>query len=82
MNRLNEITEQIKVIKEARDILKQYYSETEFHKRKETHPHEVVPPSPHDEDIYKLLTAIQQLDFFVKKLQDEQFILLKKEDRE
>ena len=33
-----------------------------------------------DEEIYKLLTAIQQLDFYVKKLQDEQFELLKKQE--
>ncbi|MFH1101053.1 MAG: hypothetical protein V1726_03345 [Methanobacteriota archaeon] len=82
MSRLNEVTEQIKVLKEARDILKEYYAESDFHKQKETHPHEVGPSSPHDEEIYKLLTAIQQLDYFLKKLQDEQFLLLKKHEAE
>ena len=80
MGRLQEISEQISVLKEARDILKKYYAESDFHKKKETHTHEVVPPSPHDEEIYKLLTAIQQLDHFVKKLQEEQFELLKKQE--
>jgi len=77
MSRLQKITEQIKDLKQARDILKQYYTESDFHKKKETHPQEVVPASPHDEEIYKLLTAIQQLEHFIKKLQDEQFELLK-----
>jgi len=80
MDRLTEITEQIKVLKNARDILKGKYSETNFHKKKETHPHSPVPPSPEDEEIIKLLTAIQQLDQFVKKLQEEQFELLKKQE--
>ena len=80
MNRLDEITEQIKVLKNARDILKEKYSETDFHKKKEIHPQSAVPPSPNDEEIYKLLTAIQQLDLYVKKLQDEQFELLKKQE--
>ncbi|RLF27014.1 MAG: hypothetical protein DRN05_06215 [Thermoplasmata archaeon] len=79
-NRLNEITEQIKILKHARDILKEKYSESEFHKKKERHPHSVIPPSPEDEDIYKLLTAIQQLDLHVRKLQEEQFELLKKQE--
>jgi len=80
MTRLNEITEQIKVLKDARDILKEKYEETDFHKKKERHPHSPVTPSPDDEEIYKLLTAIQQLDHFVKKLQDEQFSILKKQE--
>jgi len=80
MNRLHEITEQIKALKIAHDLLKEKYAETDFHKTKETHPHSPVPSSPNDEEIYKLLTAIQQLDFFVKKLQDEQFELLKKQE--
>ena len=80
MSRLEEITEQVKALKQARDILKQQYAATDFHKKKERNPQEVVPPSPRDEEIYKLLTAIQQLDHYVKKLQDEQFELMKKEE--
>ena len=79
MTRLNEVAEQIKVLKQAHDILRQQYEETDFHKEKEKHPHSAVPPSPKDEEIYKLLTAIQQLDCYVKKLQDEQFKLFKKQ---
>jgi hypothetical protein len=35
---------------------------------------------PEDEEIYKLLIAIQQLELYIKKLQDEQFKLIKEED--
>jgi hypothetical protein len=80
MSELNEVSEQIKMLKSARDILRERYENSEFHKKKEKHPHSAVPPSPEDEDIYKLLTAIQQLDKYVKKLQDEQFALLKKQE--
>ena len=80
MSELAEISEKIKTLKMAHDILKQEYSKTEFHKKKEAHPQETVPPSPEDKEIYKLLTAIQQLDFYVKKLQDEQFKLLKEQE--
>jgi len=80
MDKLGKITEEIKVLKDAHNILKQRYSETDFHKKKETHPHSAVPPSPEDEEIYKLLTAIQQLDYYIKKLQEEQFELLKKQE--
>jgi len=81
MEKFGEIGEKIKILKNARDILQDEYSETEFHKKKEAHPHQTVPPSPQDEEIYKLLTAIRQLDFYVKKLQDEQFKILKKQDK-
>ena len=81
MEKFGEIGEKIKILKNARDILQDEYSETEFHKKKEAHPHQTVPPSPEDEEIYKLLTAIRQLDFYVKKLQDEQFKILKKQDK-
>ena len=47
---------------------------------KERHPRSPTPTTPEDEEIYKLLTAIQQLDWYVKKLQDEQFKLLKKQE--
>lgn len=80
MSQLNKITEQIKILKSARDILKERYSTSEFHKKKEKHPQSAVPPSPEDEEVYKLLNAIQELDKCVKKLQDEQFELLKEQD--
>lgn len=79
MSQLGEITEQIKILKNARDYLKNKYSSSEFHEKKEKHPHSAVPPSPEDEEIYKLLTAIQQLDKYMKELQEEQFTLLKKQ---
>ena len=79
MSELNKITEQIKILKNASEILKERYSASEFHKKKEKHPHSAVPPSPEDEEVYKLLNAIQQLDKWVKELQDEQFELLKKQ---
>jgi len=82
MTKLTLVTDKIKTLKDARDILKKEYSESDFHKKKEAHPQSTVPPSPDDEEIYKLLTAIQQLDFYVKKLQDEQLSLLKQSDRE
>ena len=69
MSRLNDVTGRIKILKDARDILKEKYSQSEFHKKKETHPHSAVPPSPEDEEIYKLLNAIQQLDKYVKELE-------------
>jgi hypothetical protein len=80
MSRLNEVTGQIKTLKDAKDILKEQYTKSEFHKKKEKHPHSAVPPSPEDEDIYKLLNAIQQLERYVKELQDEQFELLKEQE--
>jgi hypothetical protein len=42
-------------------------------------PQSAVPPNPNDEEIYKLLTAIQQLDKYIKELQDAQFKVLKQE---
>lgn len=80
MNELNEISSKIKSLKTAREILQNEYEKTDFHKRKEASPDDTVPFSPEDEEIYKLLNAIHQLDLFVKKLQDEQFELLKKQD--
>jgi prefoldin subunit 5 len=80
MKRLDEIAEQIKMLKKAKSFLEERYSESEFHKKKEKHPHSAVPPSPEDEEIYKLLNAIQQLDKYVKELQDEQFMLLKAQE--
>jgi len=79
MNRFNEITEQIKILKDARDILHKRYESSEFHKKKEKYPQSPAPLSPKDEEILKLLSAIQQIDKYIKELQDEQFTLLKKE---
>jgi len=79
MEKISELIEKIKTLKQAREILKDEYKQSEFHKKKEASPQDLVPPSPEDKEIYRLLTAIQQLDFYIKKLQDEQFELLKKE---
>jgi uncharacterized coiled-coil DUF342 family protein len=80
MNKFQEISEQIKCLKTARDYLQKKYDMSEFHKKKEQFPQSAIPPSPEDEEIYKLLTAIQQLDKFIKELQDMQFKVLKQEE--
>jgi hypothetical protein len=80
MKTLHEISEMIKNLKTARDFLKEKYDASEFHKKKEKFPQSAVPPAPEDEEIYKLLTAIQQLDKYIKELQDEQLTLLKQEE--
>jgi hypothetical protein len=80
MSRLIEISDQIKTIQQARDILREYYESTEFHKKKEVNPDTAIPSAPEDEEVYKLLTAIQQLENYVKKLQNEQFQLLKEHE--
>jgi len=80
MKPLHEINEQIKVLKHARDILRDIYEQSEFHKKRVDHPHEAVPSLPEDEEIYKLLNAIHELEKQVKQLQDVQFELLKKEE--
>jgi hypothetical protein len=77
MTDLNEINEKIKHLKISRDILQIEYSKSEFHRKKEEHPDSTIPARPEDEEIYKLLTAIQQLDFYIKKFQDVQFNLIK-----
>ena len=82
MTELTQVSDKIKTLKIARDILKKEYSESEFHKKKEEHPHSTMPASPDDEEIYKLLTAIQQLQYYVKKFQDEQLELLKEQENE
>ncbi len=74
---LTDITDKIKTLKEAKEILNQEYSKTEFHKKKEAHPHSSVPPLPEDEEIYKLLIAIRQIENHIKKFQDQQFELIK-----
>jgi len=77
MEKLTSINEKIKALKGAREILHNEYTQSEFHKKKEASAHELVPSSPEDEEIYKLLTAIQQIDIHIKKLQEEQFKMLK-----
>ncbi|OGS40319.1 MAG: hypothetical protein A3K77_07480 [Euryarchaeota archaeon RBG_13_31_8] len=79
MEKISELMEKIKTLKQAREILQNEYRQSEFHKKKEASSQDLVPPSPGDKEIYKLLVAIQQLDFYIKKLQDEQFEELKKE---
>lgn len=80
MNKFQEISEQIKNLKIARDFLKEKYEVSEFHKIKEKFPQSAVEPKPKDEEIYKLLTAIQQLEKYIKELQDTQFKVLKQEE--
>jgi hypothetical protein len=78
MPELQEITEKIKILKDARNILDEEYQKTDFHKKKVEHPQSSVPSDPEDEDIYKLLTAIRQIEKMINKFQDEQFTLIKK----
>lgn len=80
MERFGELTEKIKALKNARKVLHNEYQKSEFHKKKEANPQDMVPSSPKDQEIYKLLTAIQQLDFYIKKLQDEQYSILKENE--
>jgi hypothetical protein len=82
MEGFGELTNKIKILKGARDILKNEYKKTDFHKLKEANPHQTFPPRPEDEEIFKLLTAIQQIDIYIKKLQDEQFQVLKGNETE
>lgn len=82
MEKFTQISQKIKSLKDAREILHNEYEQSEFHKKKEANPQDLVPPSPKDEEIYKLLTAIQQLDVYIKKLQDEQFQILKEKENE
>jgi hypothetical protein len=80
MNKFHEISEQIKSMKTVRDFLKEKYDASDFHKKKEKFPHSAIPPAPEDEEIYKLLTAIQQLDKYIKELQDMQLKVLKQDE--
>ena len=80
MEKFTDITKKIKTLKDAREILHQEYTHSDFHKKKEANPQDIVPSSPEDEEIYKLLTAIQQLDSHIKKLQDEQYQILKEKE--
>ena len=80
MDQFQELSEQIKILKTAREILKKKYDASEFHKKKEKFPQTPIPPTPQDGEIYKLLTAIQQLDKYIKEMQDEQFKVLRDEE--
>ena len=64
---LSDITEKIKILKFAREILNNEYIQTDFHKIREANPETTVPTTPEDEEIYKLLTAIHQIDMYIKK---------------
>jgi hypothetical protein len=79
MSSLDEITDQIKTLKQARNLLQQRYEDSELHQKMEIAPHSPVTSTPKDEEILKLLTAIQQLDKYVKELQEEQFEIIKKQ---
>jgi len=80
MSELSEISQNIETLQKAQAVLQSYYQKTEFHKQREHQADTAVPPSPDDEDVFKLLTAIQQIEKYVKKLQDEQFQLLQQEE--
>jgi len=79
---ISEISEKIKTLITAREILQKEYQQTEFHKKREENPDTFVPSSPEDEEIYKLLTTIQQIDLFIKKFQDIQLMLLKQQEHQ
>jgi len=81
MKKFHELSEQIKNLITTRDFLKEKYDASEFHKKKEEFPQSAVPPTPEDAEIYKLLTAIQQIEKYIKELQDLQLQLLKKEGK-
>lgn len=77
MSEFEEISSRIKTLKQARDILKELYSDSSLHQKKEQNPQEASPISAEDEEIYRLLTAVQQLEKFIKHYQDLQFALIK-----
>ena len=81
MSEFYELSEKIKALKDAREILHQEYEKTDYHRRKEEHPHSSSPPSREDEEVYRLLITIQQLEHYIKKFQDEQLDLLKKQEK-
>jgi curved DNA-binding protein CbpA len=79
---IQTVNEKIKILKDARDILDNEYRNTEFHKKREANPNSTVAPSPDDEEALKLLTSIRKIEHYIKKYQDEQFSLLKKQDEQ
>jgi len=80
MEDFNQLTEKIKILKKAKVILNEEYKQSDFHKKKEANPQDTVPPSPEDEEVFKLLTAISQIDNLVKKYQNNQFTILKEDE--
>jgi len=74
--KITDLSNKIKALKDAREILHEEYTKTDFHKKREAQPQESVPPSPEDEEILKLLTAIHQIDVHIKdfKMSNSQFL--------
>ena len=48
MEEFGKLGDKIKVLKDARNILHNEYTQSEFHKNKEANPQDMVPPSPKD----------------------------------
>ena len=80
MAEITELSQKIKTLKETREILYFEYTKTDFHKKREDEPLDRIPPAPEDKEIIKLLEAINQLDVYIKKFQDEQYNILKKNE--
>jgi hypothetical protein len=80
MESITKLSEKIKTLKNAKIILQDEYENSEFHKKKEANPQDIVPSSPEDKEIYKLLNAIHQIESHIKKLQDKQYKILQKSD--
>jgi len=80
MKGFTDLSEKIKSLKDARKILDEEYKQTDFHEKKVANPRSSVPPSPEDEEAIKLLTTIQRIDHYIKKYQDEQLKILKKQE--
>jgi hypothetical protein len=74
------VNEKIGILKDAIHILDEEYKRTDFHKKKEENPDSAVPSNPDDEDAVKLLSAIRQIERYVKYFQDKQFELLKQQE--
>lgn len=79
---IQNVNEKIHILKQAKDILRQEYQKTDFHKKREANPDSTVPSSPDDEEAINLLTAIRKIEEYIKKFQDDQFILLKQQDNQ
>ena len=80
MAEITELSQKIKNLKETREILYSEYTKTDFHKKREDEPLDRIPPSPEDKEIIKLLEAINQIDVYIKKFQDEQLSILKENE--
>jgi len=79
MEKFTDLSERIKHLKNAREILNEEYKQTDFHEKKVANPRTSVPPSPEDEEAIRLLTTIQRIDHYIKKYQDEQLKILKEQ---